>query len=1755
MKPENEHDESASAAGSSSNHRIEAPQPESFLPRHVPGRPNYMTVGTGSTPEAAARLVSMLDQDSGYGGSLDNGENSAPRWHSGILEDRPTPSHTPGLPGDNNAASENERRVVASHVLQLYYNQNKTALGRAIHGTIDTLKRFQEMNMKWPAHYPSVQSEQSTTQSRNDPRPGLNHTQSTLDNNHSPVQSPSRPRAPRRAGTSLGEDSTVAESSSAAAHQPAPEPRLVTPQLAQDFSVLKLELKMGGRNQSDLVHSLEKGSIASLLDGQIQQSIRHLGSLKERIEDTASKVLVTGDLNAGKSTFCNALLRRKVLPEDQQPCTSIFCEVLDYRENAGVEEVHAVPIGSVYNRHDESTYTVFSIKELEKIVIDNEHFSQCKIYIKDIRSVDESLLNNGVVDIALIDAPGLNNDSLKTTAIFARQEEIDVVVFVVSAANHFTQSAKEFIFNAAREKAYIFMVVNGYDNIKDKQRCQEMILKQVAHLSPATFKESSELVHFVSSNAIPVAPSGAPGGGHGPGGSASGSSGGAAFSDDPDGDDDDELKGKHGEPGSPGGKGKGKEREKLQDFEELESSLRRFVLEKRARSKLAPAKTYLLNLLGDVNNLALVNRDVAQAELERVKTELDEVMPAYEQSKKARTEAGEAVEHEVEVATSEVYSHTRDTVNSSIERVAEQDLGIPYPGLWSAYQYAEDIRNAMLQEITWTVHQCEEHARNRAVQGFNGIKNLGILHLGNKLYADVMFLPERMYRKPMHALARQVDVEVELWDFFDVANLWERQEKVAGTGMAMTVAGVVGGRLVGGVGWMDGAVGAAKILGSNNMRRLIIPGLIATVAIGVSYALTSIPRSLPRRLSTKLSAQLAALDYTHSNALRISSEVRRALKGPASDLRIGLQRNVEKLQVKKEETSKSRAEAEVARKYFSNLVRESNDIRHGVQRMAQRDPRPLVLLIIFLLILNTPEPQQQGLPYQSRYEQVLTRERDGLHVLNTTRYDDFDSGSQHWLNLTGFREDDGLAWELLSPVKERARAQTTYLLGEEAEKVLDGSVEEDGYPAVYQNVTGYVQGEWVKSQVGRGVQAPRLNLSAIAPDQIFPLWDFDRNLTGNSGDVRFHFSEVDHSRDTAENNTISSIIARMVIGEDSSMGNWWEVKLHGVHFVESGGILLSTTSEKFAGIFALPHFTISENQYLKTQTLLNRTIQEVISRQESQPFPLWNPWNSATEPSETMFPPAHCEYVVYLQQHPVAFRTPSKQYPTSNPYYLHNIEHEIRFPTGSPLPGASPLSMSMMAFSPDCGFVIESKGPPDYARTEALHLRGAKVEIFMEVARRSTLVFVLTLAVQLMFLVKQMKETSTPSTRNRVSFYSVAIMALGDGFWFLTLVFVHVFLDESLLVLYATAFMALFSVVFELRFLMDIWTIQATERRRQQRQDASTSSTTPERRATPSPSGAQSNQPVAPIVSAAGVDTLPLPVTANRPVTDTGATPIIIPSDQDLDPATENATTTATTPGNVEPVPTRAELGTLYTRYCLLLIVFFFITLHAGSWPTAARSVFCNTVCFIYLSFWCPQIYRNVMRNCRKALRWDYVLGQSLARLVPLSYLYAVSSNIIFSQNDLQALMVLVGWVGVQIFALLSQEILGPRFFVKEGWAPPAYDYHPVLREDEEGAMMPIGSTQVSEDDPGASTKQGEAMDKDKGKKIFDCTICTQDVEVSIIPSGGSVESNAGIGGNILARRAYMVTPCRHIFHTPCLEGWMRYRLQCPNCREILPPL
>lgn len=813
----------------------------------------------------------------------------------------------------------------------------------------------------------------------------------------------------------------------------------------------------------------------------------------------------------------------------------------------------------------------------------------------------------------------------------------------------------------------------------------------------------------------------------------------------------------------------------------------------------------------------------------------------------------------------------------------------------------------------------------------------------------------------------------------------------------------------------------------------------------------------------------------------------------------------------------------------------------------RRDPRGFLFFIILLLLINSPEPQQSGYNVRARFDELIEHEYDQLGVLNATGFGDFDAEGNKWLNITGLRKEDKFAWELLSPVKAKARECSERILGDEWKAVLDDLPRHDTSKIpLYRNLSGYVQGEWARSPLSRIRHPNDMGNSSVGPDNALGQHvPYDRNITGMSGPVRVHVTQLEDKMRVDENKTISEISAKVVIGDDNSFGgNWWEFIVHGVHFLGSGTAVLTTTSDRYAGIFGLPHFQFSEHLYTKSQSFLNKTIRETIERQENRAFPLWNPWTSSAEGSnEGLFQGHHCEVVLYLQE-----------IPTQNNVDMAWLEHELRYPTGAPMLRQLPVQMNMVGFSPDCGFVIESKGPPDFSPSESHHLIGTKTEMFNDRARHSVIAFAISLAFQLFFTIGQMKETATPSMRSRVSFYTIALMALGDGFTFLILIFMYLFLGTSQLALYSIAFLALFSVLTHLRFLMDLWSVQAAERARQERQQAAS---------TASQSTANTPTPVPTPSPESG--TLPLPATANRP---RPPTPIIIAPDQDdpdedVTPAPNTATATAT---NANP---RAELGALYSRFCLLLIIIFFITIQFAAARTLYRSIYFDMASFIYLSFWVPQIYRNIMRNCRKALRWEYVIGISVVRSVPIAYFYLKEDNVLFAKTDWYGFAVLAGWLWIQIFVLATQEVLGPRFLVKEGWAPPAYDYHPILREDEEGATMPLNVTtadatspttieaSASTEDGGGSKSAGEGRGKGKGKKVFDCSICAQDIEVPVIQAGADENSVAGMGGTgmILQRRQYMVTPCRHIFHSACLEGWMRYRLQCPNCRESLPPL
>ncbi|KAG8530455.1 uncharacterized protein KY384_004957 [Bacidia gigantensis] len=834
--------------------------------------------------------------------------------------------------------------------------------------------------------------------------------------------------------------------------------------------------------------------------------------------------------------------------------------------------------------------------------------------------------------------------------------------------------------------------------------------------------------------------------------------------------------------------------------------------------------------------------------------------------------------------------------------------------------------------------------------------------------------------------------------------------------------------------------------------------------------------------------------------------------------------------------------------------------------MAYDEPRALFVLIIVLFYFLSPDPFGASQTRRRDFDDQIAKERFDLQVLNNSNYASFDPSHDGWLNLTGLRKHDGFAWDLLPKVQSRAKEQRQAVIPDLSMSWLNQSETEIALTAeahssrqeisdtLYRNITGFLRGEWIRSEVEEIHYTRAINLTALVPNAAYNTQKLSRNITGPSGDLNVKLSEQssEHSAGV-DPNIVQKIKAEVEIQDETSGSNGWITTMYGFHLVQKGSIVLSTTSEKFAGVFALPHFALSAGAFEPARQMLIAGLNKTIDTQEASAS-VFNPWSSAPDASTdvpSLTP--HCECLVYLQQHPSDARGTS----------LQAIEAELRNPTGANLPSAPLIHMSALIFSPDCGFILESKSHAKYP-AEGMHLVGKKLESYTQQARMVIQLLAVIVFSQVLVLKKQMNETSTPSMSSRISLNTAFVLVLGDGFAFGSFVFASLFVEGLFLPLIVTAFLAFLGVsFFGMRFLMDIWKAQMPERQERERERQRLR----EQRNAVIPL-AQSLDPASnPSTFASNSDTLPLPVTARRPP-DRPSTPIIITPDQDLDAAEAEdaalvATTTTTATGSA-----RREMGALYTRFYCLLVILLLLSLHATSWPKLLRSLYCNLLVLAYLSVWVPQIYRNVMRNCRKALSWHFVIGQSLLRLAPFAYFYTQEDNILHVQPDSHEFLVLLAWIWLQIFILGTQEVVGPRFFVPDGWAPTAYDYHPILREgdSETGGNMPVGFSEAiaSPTSPMATpfpniNNQGTGQSRTKSgdQRTFDCAICTETLDVPVIPAEDREGSKASSTGatTIFARRAYMVTPCRHIFHSACLEGWTRYRLQCPICREGLPSL
>jgi mitofusin len=206
--------------------------------------------------------------------------------------------------------------------------------------------------------------------------------------------------------------------------------------------------------------------------------------------------------------------------------------------------------------------------------------------------------------------------------------------------------------------------VNRFDQIEDQERCKRDILEQVRKLSPQTFADAKNLIHFVSAKETVKATN----------------EGGAA----------------------------------PESYENMEQALRTFVLEKRENSKLAPAQTYLHNLLSDVDVIAKYNLTQAEALLTQIATDLDQATPQYEEMMQIKETVLDDIDKTIDETSIKVQNNTKEKLAEFLDNIEKHGAEAEWKGVLHALQYAKEIRAKLYQIAGQKVKESDEFARLQA---------------------------------------------------------------------------------------------------------------------------------------------------------------------------------------------------------------------------------------------------------------------------------------------------------------------------------------------------------------------------------------------------------------------------------------------------------------------------------------------------------------------------------------------------------------------------------------------------------------------------------------------------------------------------------------------------------------------------------------------------------------------------------------------------------------------------------------------------------------------------------------------------------------------------------------------------------------------------------------------------------------------------------------------------------------------------------
>jgi mitofusin len=289
---------------------------------------------------------------------------------------------------------------------------------------------------------------------------------------------------------------------------------------------------------------------------------------------------------------------------------------------------------------------------------------------------------------------------------------------------------------AGKEKAYIFIVCNKFDTIRRKDRCKRDILEQIKEISPLTYNDVDHLVHFVAAR--------------------------HTLSEKPD-------------------------EAYVSSFLSLEDNLRSFILEKRSRSKLAPAKVYLKNLLNDISILCQHNYSVAVKNAEDLSQSLIDNAPSFERMLRIKEQFLDNIERTIDDTADKAQTFATEQLSNVMNSLEVYAEDLEWGGIVGIWGYARDLRNTVYRMAAVRLRKSEDNARQSAVSCVKNIQEMASSCMESPPEIDMTVVTsafEDGSAEAGRAAAATMFVPLELNDFFDVTDKVEvLKEYVPSLGM------------------------------------------------------------------------------------------------------------------------------------------------------------------------------------------------------------------------------------------------------------------------------------------------------------------------------------------------------------------------------------------------------------------------------------------------------------------------------------------------------------------------------------------------------------------------------------------------------------------------------------------------------------------------------------------------------------------------------------------------------------------------------------------------------------------------------------------------------------------------------------------------------------------------------------------------------------------------------------------------------------